>query len=207
MLLKRNKTILHILFWISIYLLWVLLFRNYAYPISKTITIEFCYLLFITCDYYAITYLAIPAFLQTSKYALFVWLTVFIIALSAALRAILALQMNMHIFHNPQPVGFGSLYLDSSLNISFWVAIITIGNMLIDRINTQKKLDLLEKERVNSELDYLKAQVNPHALFNSLNTIYGHIDKDNKTARGILLQYSELLRYQLYDCGSEKVSL
>ena len=79
--------------------------------------------------------------------------------------------------------------------------------MLIDRIQTQRQLELLEKERVKSELDYLKAQINPHALFNSLNTIYGHIDKSNQVARNILLQFSELLRYQLYDCGAEKVNL
>jgi two-component system, LytTR family, sensor kinase len=60
---------------------------------------------------------------------------------------------------------------------------------------------------VKNELDYLKAQINPHALFNSLNTIYGHIDKNNQVARNILLQFSELLRYQLYDCGAEKVNL
>ena len=66
---------------------------------------------------------------------------------------------------------------------------------------------MLEKERIESELDYLKAQINPHALFNSLNTIYGHIDKSNQTARDILLQFSELLKYQLYECGVEKVDL
>jgi len=74
-------------------------------------------------------------------------------------------------------------------------------------MQTQQQLELLEKERVKNELDYLKAQINPHALFNSLNTIYGHIDKSNQVARNILLQFSELLRYQLYDCGAEKVSL
>lgn len=79
--------------------------------------------------------------------------------------------------------------------------------MLIDRIQTQQQLEFLEKERVKNELDYLKAQINPHALFNSLNTIYGHIDKNNPVARNILLQFSELLRYQLYDCSAEKVSL
>ena len=74
-------------------------------------------------------------------------------------------------------------------------------------MQTQQQLEFLEKERIKNELDYLKAQINPHALFNSLNTIYGHIDKSNQVARTILLQFSELLRYQLYDCGAEKVSL
>src|SRR5437764_10958820 len=77
--------------------------------------------------------------------------------------------------------------------------------MINDRIQTQQQLDYLEKERIRNELDYLKAQINPHALFNSLNTIYGHIDKSNPVARNILLQFSELLRYQLYDCTAEKI--
>ena len=79
--------------------------------------------------------------------------------------------------------------------------------MIIDRIQTQQQLEVLEKGRIKNELDYLKAQINPHALFNSLNTIYGHIDKSNQVARNILLQFSELLRFQLYDCGAEKVNL
>lgn len=79
--------------------------------------------------------------------------------------------------------------------------------MMFERLQAQSQLEVLEKERVKNELDYLKAQINPHALFNSLNTIYGHIEKNNQTARNTLLQFSELLRYQLYDCSEEKVSL
>ncbi len=79
--------------------------------------------------------------------------------------------------------------------------------MMIERLQAQSQLEILEKERVKNELDYLKAQINPHALFNSLNTVYGHIEKNNQVARNTLLQFSELLRYQLYDCGEEKVSL
>jgi two-component system, LytTR family, sensor kinase len=130
-----------------------------------------------------------------------------VIALSAWFRALIAQQMNRHYFHTIFITDFKTLYLNSVINISLWVLLITIGKMLADRIQTQRQLELLEKERVKNELDYLKAQINPHALFNSLNTIYGHIDKTNQVARNILLQFSELLRYQLYDCGAEKVNL
>ncbi len=70
-----------------------------------------------------------------------------------------------------------------------------------------KQVVLLEKERMSNELNFLKAQINPHSLFNSLNTVYGSIDKNNPYARRILLQYSELLRYQLYDCTAEKAGI
>jgi two-component system LytT family sensor kinase len=145
--------------------------------------------------------------LHKRKYALFVSATLFVITFSAWLRALVALQMNLHFFHTNTIIDFGTLYLNSVVNISLWVLLVTIGKMLIDRMQTQQQLELLEKERIKNELDYLKAQINPHALFNSLNTIYGHIDKSNKVARNILLHFSELLRYQLYDCSAEKVIL
>ena len=169
-------------------------------------TIEFCYLIFITADFYAINNFIVPQFLNKKRYVLFVVATLMIIVLSAWLRALLAVQMNVHYFHTPV-ADFSTLYLNSVLNISLWVLLVTIAKMLIDRIQIHQQLELVKQERIKNELDYLKAQINPHALFNSLNTIYGHIDKTNQVARNILLQFSELLRYQLYDCNAEKVDL
>jgi two-component system LytT family sensor kinase len=206
--MARGKKILyHILLWAGIYLLWVLLFRSYSVAITRTMTVEACYLLFITADYYAINDWAVPGLLGRKKYAAFVAAVVLVIGASAALRAVLALKINEYFFHPVGGIDYGALYLRSFFNISLWVLGVTLGRMLVERMQTQQQLELLEKERVKTELDYLKAQINPHALFNSLNTIYGHIDKHNQVARNILLQFSELLRYQLYDCAAEKVSL
>lgn len=170
-------------------------------------TIEFCYLLFVTANYYAITYFIVPQFLIKKKHTLFAASLVIVVAFSAWLRALVALQMSLHFFTAAPIPGFTTLYLNSFINISLWVLLVTTAKMLLDRIQTQQQVELLEKERVKNELDYLKAQIHPHALFNSLNTIYGHIDKDNQAARNILLQFSGLLRYQLYDCAAGKVSL
>ena len=170
-------------------------------------TVEFCYLIFITADYYAVTYFIIPQLLLKRNYVFFITATIVVIALSAWLRALVAVQMNLHFFHGVQMPDFATLYIKSLLNIALWVLLIVTGKMMIDRMQTQQQLILLEKEKIKNELDFLKAQVNPHALFNSLNTIYGHIDKSNEDARNILLQFSELLRYQLYDCMAEKISL
>lgn len=171
-------------------------------------TIEFCYLVFITADYYAITQFIVPRFWKKKKYLLFAAATLFTIAFSAWLRSLIAKQMVLHLFHSPINYNFFStVYINSLLNITFWVLVITLARMLMENIQSQQLVETLERERIKNELDYLKAQINPHALFNSLNTIYGHIDKNNQVARNILLQFSELLRYQLYDCSEEKISL
>lgn len=203
----KYKLIYHILFWLGIYLLWVFVFRNYSFSLTRTVTVEFCYLIFITADYYVMMYLIVPRFLKKKKYVLFVLLSAGLIAFSALLRALVSIQMNMHVFHTRPLPAFGHLYLNSVVNIFIWVELFFIGTMIADRVYNQQQMALLEKERVKHELDFLKAQINPHALFNSLNSIYGHIDKQNQTARNILLKFSGLLRYQLYDCTADKISL
>ena len=70
-----------------------------------------------------------------------------------------------------------------------------------------EKLRLMEIEKLNTELEYLKLQINPHFLFNSLNTIYFQIDKTNGLARDTLLKFADLLRYPLYECSGKEVQL
>jgi two-component system, LytTR family, sensor kinase len=65
----------------------------------------------------------------------------------------------------------------------------------------------IEVEKLNTELDYLKAQINPHFLFNSINTIYFQIDKQNTIARDTLSAFSEMLRYQLYECNGKEIPI
>jgi len=203
----KQKFIYHILFWLGIYVLWVFVFRNYSFSLTKTATVEFCYLVFITADYYVTIYFIVPQFLKKKKYMFFVLLSAALMAFSALLRALVSIQMNIHVFHSRPLPAFGTLYLNSAVNIFIWVDLFFVGTMIADRIYNQQQLALLEKERIKHELDFLKAQINPHALFNSLNSIYGHIDKQNQTARNILLKFSGLLRYQLYDCSEDKISV
>ncbi len=71
----------------------------------------------------------------------------------------------------------------------------------------EKERKELEKQRLISELSFLKSQVNPHFLFNSLNGIYAlAIKKSDKTPDAIL-QLSELMRHMLYESDREKVAL
>ena len=65
----------------------------------------------------------------------------------------------------------------------------------------------MEVEKLSSELEYLKAQINPHFVFNSINTIYFQIDKQNIQARESLSAFSEMLRYQLYECNGHEIAI
>ena len=65
----------------------------------------------------------------------------------------------------------------------------------------------IENERLNSELLFLKSQINPHFLFNTLNNIYSlAVDKSDHTETSILM-LSQMMRYMLYDTNAKKVEL
>ena len=65
----------------------------------------------------------------------------------------------------------------------------------------------IEKEKVSTELNFLRSQVNPHFLFNVMNTIYFQIEKKNKDARLSVEKFSEMLRYQLYECTTDMIPI
>jgi two-component system LytT family sensor kinase len=71
----------------------------------------------------------------------------------------------------------------------------------------RERLRQLEVEKLNTELEYLKSQINPHFLFNSLNTIFFQIDKTNNDARSTLTKFSDMLRFQLYECNGHAMVL
>ncbi|MFT3823858.1 MAG: histidine kinase [Chitinophagaceae bacterium] len=74
--------------------------------------------------------------------------------------------------------------------------------------NRQLKQTQLEKENVQLELNFLKAQVNPHLLFNSLNNLQSYIVHDEKEKSILLLnRLADLLRFSLYECEGEYVSI
>ena len=130
------------------------------------------------------------------------------IATAALLRVPLAMFLNQHYFlvGRTQP-GFTELLLNSFLNIFIWTVCIVAAKLMIDRMRVQRHLDEMVKEKEKAELDFLNAQFNPHFLFNSINLIYGHIDKQNAIARNMLLTFSDMLRYQLYDCSNNSIAI
>ncbi len=78
---------------------------------------------------------------------------------------------------------------------------------LIDKTRHQKLEKQKKQERLMTELSYLKAQVNPHFLFNTINSVYVLIKINPEKAAEMLIKLSDLLRSQLYDFSSEKISI
>jgi len=96
--------------------------------------------------------------------------------------------------------------------MSFYsVLLIYIGSITLRFISKwqddEKRKSEIEKENIATELSFLKQQINPHFLFNSLNSIYSlTITKSDKAVDSIL-KLSSILRYMLYESGTSQVRL
>ncbi|WMN06915.1 histidine kinase [Marivirga arenosa] len=78
---------------------------------------------------------------------------------------------------------------------------------IIDKSRNQKLEQARQQENLMTELSYLKAQVNPHFLFNTINSVYVLIKIDPDKAAEMLIKLSDLLRSQLYDFSKNKITI
>ncbi len=98
---------------------------------------------------------------------------------------------------------------------SFWsffyslpFAFIFLGILAVkDIIRYRTKNLKLETDKLNLELDFLKAQVNPHFLFNTLNSVYARVFDSDEQAADLILRLSELMRYNLYETNVAQIDL
>lgn len=148
----------------------------------------------------------IPYLLETKRFGLYV----------AALIALILL----YTFFNGHYNGFihGVLFHDKMIETSsgFWANFVyglccsVIAAMLYLTQKWSEQEEQVKNIHINqlqTELKYLRSQINPHFLFNGLNTIYGNIDMNNIQARDIMVQFSDLLRYNLYEADVDFIEL
>jgi sensor histidine kinase YesM len=115
--------------------------------------------------------------------------------------------------NNVVPLHFSFLWNYTDLQYNrFIIALIgVLGGcfikLAVDRTSAGKKIEQMEKERSQAELTYLKAQINPHFLFNSLNSLYAQLELDTGGAKNTLSSLSQLMRYQLYECNADVIAI
>ncbi len=89
----------------------------------------------------------------------------------------------------------------------FLIAMSGIARFTVDWFQNIKIKAALENERLSSELDFLKSQMNPHFLFNSLNNIYSMAYANSPVAAKAIMKLSEIMRYMIYESNEKNVPL
>ncbi|MFA6126286.1 MAG: histidine kinase [Bacteroidales bacterium] len=96
-------------------------------------------------------------------------------------------------------------WFSSFTNIYLVVAVVSVIKLFKISLQQQENARELDQQKIEAELKFLKSQVHPHFLFNTLNNLYAlTLDKSDK-APEIVLKLSDLLNYMLYECNEPYV--
>ncbi len=200
----------HILYWSIWSILYVLTnyFTVYNRTLWQCISHELVVLPIKMGCAYLIAYVLMPKYLYKKRYFEFAITT--IIATGFFGWMLLTLYYEM-IY--PTILGQTGYYTDHASFIYKGIELIYITSIILGikffqnfLQERQRNQDLL-KEKIEAELKYLKNQVQPHFLFNTLNNIYGMVLSNNKNAGESIVKLSEILGYILYESDVELISL
>jgi len=213
----NSKFILsHFLFWIGVWFFYVYFF-SYNSTDSNYVTWFSIFLIPVTMvTTYFVVYYLIPRYLLEKKYLLFILYSVYTVILSTwlilmTIFASLVFLSNLNIDKMPP---MSRNYIFVLILVYLVVMVVSFVNLLNHNFRTESKNKELQNKILETqlqmkdqELDYLKKQIHPHFLFNTLNTIYGFALKRSKNTSDIILKLSNLLDYILYQVNKPKVSL
>ncbi|HKZ66792.1 MAG TPA: histidine kinase, partial [Chitinophagaceae bacterium] len=159
-------------------------------------------------------YFLMPRFMEKGKYVQYIFLLLLTIVLTAAF-----ITSGYYVSAGLSEKSFEDLYGRDSRNYMFFFQINTLPSSVASMtlamsvklaknwIQTRRREQVLEKEKLETELKFLRSQFNPHFLFNSINSIFVLIHKNPDMASDSLAKFSELLRYQLYECNENQIPL
>ncbi len=207
---KNRQVFLHSAVWLSILLLFMFMVGNGKLTYHTFVIIFYFGCINITVFY--INYLFIfPEFLNQKKYFRYGLSTLLLILLAGLVKYGLAYSLGDAILSRggsrQHPIAFGEYYAGAIFVTCFFIFLSTALKFMADWFINEKIKNTLENEKLTAELAFLKSQINPHFLFNSLNNIYSlAYQKSEKTPEAIL-KLSEIMRYMLYESNEDKVDL
>jgi len=196
----------HVLLWICYFNFWAAVYKHQYNSMLFLYFVIFVYFMFNAGTFYAVVYYLVPKYFNTHRYGtFFMAFLATVLGMSVGLAVTLYLIFKAH--NNPYANYYGSIFMMSLSSNGTILAGLGAAKLFVDRMRNQRHLRAVEHQRLESELQYLKAQVNPHFLFNAINSVYFLIKKDPDKASETLIKLSDLLRFQLYDCSDEKIAI
>lgn len=163
---------------------------------------------------YFVLYYLIPRFLPKNKHiALALSILGVAVAVTLINHAVWRQVLYPYLFRvsasPPAPTFAIALFrwLWSSFDILMLLGIASSLKFFRMRLQNMEREKQLIAEKLQSELQFLRAQTNPHFLFNTLNNIYGLARKQSPQAAEIVMRLSQLLRFMLYECSSPRIAL
>jgi LytS/YehU family sensor histidine kinase len=199
-LFTRQRWVIHIFFWLIVLAFYVIFFGRKNSNYLQTLFFVGLLMPITIFTTYFLNYYLVPNYLMKERYAYFA--TYFIYALIgslflemliSALTFIMIAELNIH---DMSPASIDLFFLLASL---LMVVFFAMGiKMLLHWRQSKEDYQKLMRDKIEAELKFLKVQINPHFLFNTLNNLYYLSTEKSEKAPQAILQLSEILDYVLH---------
>ncbi len=207
----KNRILQHILFWVVHVVFYGALYGSFADNYGQTYLEELVFLPVRMLFTYFTLYVLLPGFLLPGRYTAFAGLFLLGSLVAGIMQRFVGFSFIYPIYH-PELIRDPFFYLPKILKtIAVGIYPVVFLALVVKLFKhwyaTQQEQQILKEEKLNAELKFLKTQIHPHFLFNTLNNLYALTLKKSERAPEMVLKLSELINYMLYECKSDEVDL
>lgn len=204
-----NRLAQHFLFWLAAFAILLKLFSTSSEILKVDLIYTLLFLITISFGVYCNLQLLVPRFLQNGKYGLYIPLFLINIAFWSWFNVLFFDKLVDYVLPGYYFISYYS-FIDICCFVLAFTGMTTLLKMARSWFllaESDKKLAQMKQLQASTELNALRAQINPHFLFNSLNSIYALVLSRSEKAAGAVLRLSDILRYTIYDTRDDFVSL
>ncbi len=211
----RNRFVSHFLFWGTFLLVFTILATLNAGSFSDHLINYVSILPFQMMAAYFLVYYQVPKLLLQKKYARFgisVLASAYVFSVLARLVVIYIVEPRVR--ENFEQETVWEVLTDPYYLFSVYFPVVYVIVFLMlavktikERFEEKHQIQLLENEKATNELKFLKAQIHPHFLFNTLNNLYALTLAKSDAAPIVVTKLSEMLDYMLYQCNEPSIAI
>jgi two-component system LytT family sensor kinase len=213
---KIWQLIAHIVIWAGIIVFFLFIVHNNTKMPTERLLVIFVLYGAINISLFYLNYLFfIPQFLNRKRYGVYIAaIAITMVAYGIGKYGIGLIFKEDVLMHMRGPkdlkqeaIGFWSYFTSTLFTSIIFICLSVLLKFSVDWFLNERIQRDLENQRLTAELAFLKSQINPHFLFNSLNSIYSLAYQHSENTPGAILKLSEIMRYMLYECNDNKVDL
>ncbi len=208
-LFSRHRWVLHLIFWLTVLVFYVVFFGRQTSNYVQTMFFVGLLMPVTIATTYVLNYYLVPRYLLRNRYGYFILYFVYTLVASLFLELIIAmltfLVMAGQNTRNMSPASIDIFFLLASLLVVVFLGVAV--KILIYWRTARLDNEVLLRQKLETELKFLKVQLNPHFLFNTLNNLYYLASQKSDKAPRAILQLSEMLDYVIHQSQYTEVPL
>ena len=204
---KRYRVFWHVLFWVMVYMDQILSIFGITPGFEKPMLVVMGFLLDVVIVYFNL-YVLVPTYLMKDKIVLYLLFTVLMISI-ILMYNYYAYPFPAELIDDPE-YGISYMIMENIVDVlgnTYMLGMAVAIKLFKSIYHKDKRIQEITEEKLRTELGFLRNQVNPHFLFNTMNSFYIQAKKKDDALPDAIMSLSDLLRYQIYETEKEYVSV